>query len=122
VATGTAFEPVVHAGRTHVIGQANNVFIFPGMGLGCLLAEAREIPDSLFLAAARRLAACVRQDRLDCGAIYPSQADLRAVSAEVAAAVAEKVEREQHGRATSPDDIRQAVAAAMWNPEYVAYG
>ncbi len=121
VATGTAFQPVTYEGRTHTIGQANNVFIFPGMGLGCLLAEAGQIPDSLFLAAARRLAACVGQDRLDSGAIYPSQADLRNVSTQVAAAVAEKVQREQHGRTVDPEEVQRNVRAAMWFPEYVPY-
>jgi malic enzyme len=121
VATGTAFEPVEFLGRTHVVGQANNVFIFPGMGLGCLVAGAREIPDELFLVAARRLAACVSGDRLACGALYPSQADLREVSRHVAAAVAERIELRQHGRTIDPVLAAQQMAEAMWYPRYASY-
>ncbi len=82
VATGTAFDPVRYEGKTHVIGQANNVFVFPGMGLGCILSGVQEVTDSLFLAAAHRLADCVGQDRLDAGAIYPDQKELRNVAAQ----------------------------------------
>jgi malic enzyme len=121
VATGTAFDPVVCEGRTHVFGQANNVFIFPGMGLGCLLADTPEVSDRLFLVAARRLAACVGPERLAVGAIYPSQADLRSVSAQVAAAVINQIQREQQGPADEKDAIKQKVRVAMWYPAYQAY-
>jgi malic enzyme len=121
VATGTAFEPVRYRDKTQIIGQANNVFIFPGMGLGCILSGVPEVTDRLFLVAARRLAACVTRDRLDAGALYPSQADLRSVSAHVAAAVVEEVQRQQPGRAEEADTIEHAVREAMWYPEYTAY-
>ena len=62
---------------THAIGQANNAFCFPGIGLGAVVAEARVITDELFLVAADALASCVSDERLSSGAVYPPQHDLR---------------------------------------------
>ncbi|MHB1037736.1 MAG: NAD-dependent malic enzyme [Pirellulales bacterium] len=121
VATGTGFEPVRYGDRTHVIGQANNVFIFPGVGLGCILSGVREVTNRLFLVAARCLAGCVGQRRQDTGAIYPSVADLRAVSARVAGAVIREVQIEQEGKAEDSDAIDHAVREAMWYPEYAEH-
>ena len=121
VATGTAFDPVQYEGKIHVIGQANNVFVFPGVGLGCILSGVQEVTDPLFLAAARRLADCVGQDRLDAGAIYPDQKELRSVAAHVATAVIGIVQSMQGGQPESRESIEQMVREAMWFPEYPAY-
>ena len=121
VATGTAFDPVRYEGKTHVIGQANNVFIFPGMGLGCILSGVQEVTDSLFLAAAHCLAGCVGQDRLDAGAIYPDQKELRNVAAQVAAAVIGTVQRQQGGQPSGRESVERIVREAMWFPEYSVY-
>jgi malic enzyme len=119
VATGTAFAPVEYHGRTRVIGQANNVFVFPGVGLGCILSQAPTIDDDLFHIAAKKLATFVTDERLALGAIYPDQTQLRAVSA----AVAEAVVREVSCRRSGPDFGKEGIAAyvrnAMWYPNYV---
>ena len=106
-------------GKTHVIGQANNVFIFPGVGLGCILSAAGDVYRPAVPGGRPRLAGCVGQERLDTGAIYPSIADLRAVSARVAAAVIDEVRRQQ-GRG-GPGAAQRAVREAMWYPAYVSY-
>jgi malic enzyme len=117
VATGSPFPPVVFRGRTHRIGQGNNAFVFPGVGLGALLAEAREITDGMFAAAARRLAEEIRDQDLAEGSLYPPVADLRRVTASIAEAVARQAHREGVGREIGPD----AVAREMWFPAYLPY-
>ena len=76
--------------------------------------------DSLFLAAARRLADCVGQDRLDAGAIYPDQKELRNVAACIATAVIGEAQQ-QGGQPDSRESIEQMVREAMWFPEYLNY-
>ncbi|HYU56707.1 MAG TPA: malic enzyme-like NAD(P)-binding protein, partial [Actinomycetota bacterium] len=121
VATGSPFEPVERAGRTHLIGQANNAFVFPGVGLGSMVAEVRQLPDELFLAAAHAVADAVPDDRVAHGALYPRQADLRAVSRAVAVRVATSARDGGYGRALSDDQIERATAGAMWFPAYRRY-
>ena len=115
IATGSPFPPV--EGRH--IGQANNVFIFPGLGLGAIVSEATRISDAMVLAAARTLAAQVTLDRLAGGVLYPPIAALRSVSRAVALAVAR--DAISSGLAPPNDDLEADVDAAMWWPAYVPY-
>jgi malate dehydrogenase (oxaloacetate-decarboxylating) len=121
VATGSPFPPVVRGERTHVIGQANNAFVFPGIGLGAVVAEAREVTDEMFLVAAETLAKEVTEDRLEVGALYPNQSELRRVSRAVAIAVARCARDCGVGRHFHEDEVEQAIDSMVWNPEYVPY-
>ncbi|MBI1826561.1 MAG: NAD-dependent malic enzyme [Planctomycetes bacterium] len=118
VATGSPFPPVEFGGKKILIGQANNAFVFPGIGLGCVVSEAHEVTDSMFLSAARVLSGCVREDRLRNGSIYPCPSELREVSSKIACEVVRQASKDRVGRHLPKDQIESAVAAAMWYPEY----
>ena len=123
VATGSPFDAVTFDGRRHDIGQANNVFIFPGVGLGAIVAESSFVSDRMFLMAARTLAASVTPERLATGALYPPVSTLRAVSRAIALAVArEAVETGLAGIGPASDaELEAIVDGAMWWPAYVPY-
>jgi malic enzyme len=119
VATGSPFGDVRYQGVRHVIGQANNVFIFPGVGLGVILSEMREVPNDVFYEAAKALAESIDDERLKLGALFPDQSKLRETSARVAAAVI-RYGSEQHLGQPIPDhEIDEVVHASMWFPDYV---
>ncbi len=119
VATGSPFEPVSVEGRTHVFGQGNNAFVFPGMGLGALVSEAHEVTDGMFAAAAQALADEVSEADLASGSLFPPVRDIRRVTAGVAAAVVREAREEGLGRTIADDAIAPAVRAAMWEPAYL---
>lgn len=119
VATGSPFEDVVRADERYVIGQSNNVFIFPGVGLGAIVSEASEISDEMFAVAAQTLASCVGEDRLALGAIYPSQNDLREVSFRIACAVVRTARDAGLGRAIPDAEIEGTIRRAVWYPSYI---
>jgi malic enzyme len=119
VATGSPSPDVEVGGLRRVIGQANNVFIFPGIGLGSIVAETREVADGAFLVAARTLAGLVSAERLASGAIFPSIGDLRATARAIAIAVVHDARDSGLGRRFPDDDIPAAVDRAMWQPAYL---
>ncbi len=121
VATGSPFDPVVLDGHRHVIGQANNAFVFPGIGLGAIVAEATGISDEMLLGAADTLASLVPDDRLGEGALYPAQSALREVSRAIAICVVRVARDLGLGRSMNDDRIPQAVDDAVWFPEYAGY-
>jgi malate dehydrogenase (oxaloacetate-decarboxylating) len=118
VATGSPFAPVEAGGRTRVIAQANNLYTFPGLGLGTIAARARSVTDPMLLAAATTLAGLVPGSRLDEGALYPPLAGLREISRAIAIAVAREAEQAGLARMDPGLDAEEAVDAAMWAPQY----
>ncbi|KOO47076.1 NAD-dependent malic enzyme [Priestia koreensis] len=116
IATGSPFEPVVYKGVEYEIGQSNNAFIFPGLGLGSIVVKAKLITDGMFAAAAKAVADMV-DSRKPGASLLPSVKEIRSVSLAVAIAVAEVAVEE--GIAQDPvEDIEKAVKEAMWHPTY----
>ena len=121
IATGSPFPPVMYGGVEHMSGQANNVFIFPGVGLGAIVAQAREVTDEFFLIAADCLAAQVTAERFAAGAVYPPVSALRAVSHAIGCAIVRYARDQGLGRAIPEERVESVVDAAMWWPAYAPY-
>jgi malate dehydrogenase (oxaloacetate-decarboxylating) len=116
VATGSPADPVTHDRVSHVIAQANNALLFPGLGLGVIVARARLVTDGMLAAAAAAVAGAV--DASVPGApLLPLLDAVRDVSMAVACAVVEAALAEEVAEA-HVDDVERAVRGAMWEPAY----
>ena len=120
-ASGSPFAPVTLDGRTWVPRQGNNAYIFPGLGLGVTLVHSRRVTESMFAAAARRLAALATDADLAQGSLYPPLDRIMEVSAEVAVAVAEVAYGEGLAALPRPDDLPAFVRANRYVPRYPLY-
>ena len=118
VATGSPFPTVEHNGIQHRIGQGNNAFVFPGIGLGAIAGRARQITDDMCTAGALALYAATP---LDESAVFPSIEQFREVSVSVAVAVAQEAARSGVGGVGLSDDVEAAVREQMWYPAYLPY-
>jgi malate dehydrogenase (oxaloacetate-decarboxylating) len=121
VATGSPFPPVIFDKRAIDIGQCNNAFVFPGVGLGVIASGARRVTNEMFVAAARALAEFSPALHEEKASLYPALENVRRVSRCVALAVAAEAVRPGLAEPVDREELKRRVEATMWSPRYARY-
>lgn len=115
---GSPFDPVTYKGKTYVPRQGNNSYVFPGIGLGAILAQCKEITQEVFLSAAHTCADMVTEDDLAHGSLYPSLTRVREISHLVAVNIIKLALATGQAQIEAPADIEKFVTDNMYTPDY----
>ena len=118
IATGSPYPAVTYGDRVIQIGQCNNSFIFPGVGLGVIASGARRVTDAMFVAAARVLSEFAPILRDPAGPLYPPLERVRDISFKVALEVAREAQRAGLAE-VDLGNLEEIVSENMWTPHYV---
>ena len=121
IATGSPFKPPVWEGRSLTVSQCNNMYIFPGVGLGALVAKAAKVTDEMFIAGSRALSAMVTPEAEASGALLPPVQAIRDVSARVALAVAKEARDSGLGRLLDDKEYERVIRRAQWEPQFTPF-
>jgi malate dehydrogenase (oxaloacetate-decarboxylating) len=120
IATGSPFEPVNYQGKQHIIAQCNNSYIFPGLGLGAIAANATRITNNMMMTSSRALAMYSQNDNGDSG-LLPPLSKIRDVSKVIAKAVFKQAIADGVALNVPDDIIDKEIEKNFWYPEYRTY-
>ncbi|MFN7950041.1 MAG: NAD-dependent malic enzyme [Blastocatellia bacterium] len=121
VATGSPFPVVFDGERDRRIGQCNNAYIFPGLGLGVIASGARRVTQEMFVAAAHALSEQSPALSDPLGSLFPPLEGVRAISRLVARQVGLEAQRAGLAEQTTPEELERRIAEKMWGPRYMRY-
>jgi len=121
-ASGSPFPSLEMNGRTHHAGQGNNMYVFPGIGLGAILSKAVNISQNMIYASAEALSTSLTQEEKDADLLYPDLMRIREVSVIVTrgvirAAQADKLDRERTIIDMTDDQLDDYIRARMYDPK-----
>ena len=117
-AGGVQFAPVHLAGQTFVPSQANNLYIFPAVGMAIYATNAKRVTDEMFIEAAQGVADQVTPDLLKLGMLFPPQSNILEVEIQTAARVAKLIFDSGLARVNPPSDIVQFIREHVYKPQY----
>lgn len=117
-AAGVPFQPVRMGDKTLIPGQCNNFLIFPAVGLAIYLTEPKRVTDEMFITAAKAVAEQVSQTDLDCGLLFPPQADIQKTEIAAALKVCEVIFARGLAGIAQPKDLHGFIESRLYQPEY----
>jgi malate dehydrogenase (oxaloacetate-decarboxylating)(NADP+) len=120
-AAGVQFPPVRVDGKTLIPSQANNVYIFPAMGMAIYATQTKRVTDEMFVVAARAVAEQVTKEQLDEGMLYPPQANILDVELNTASKIAELIFTRGLARCDRPADVSAFIRAQAYEPRYPSF-
>ncbi|MDF1654013.1 MAG: NAD-dependent malic enzyme [Coxiellaceae bacterium] len=121
IATGSPFDPVEYKGKTYVIGQSNNAFVFPGLGLAVIATKATKVSDDMLWKASDTLSDHSPARKDPTASLLPRIDETWALSREIALAVAKQAREEGLLGVAEDTDLEQAIDHIRWKPQYVPY-
>jgi malate dehydrogenase (oxaloacetate-decarboxylating)(NADP+) len=121
-AGGVQFPPVQFAGKTYLPSQANNLYIFPAVGMAIYATNARRVTDEMFIEAAHAVADQVTPEQLKLGMLFPPQSNILEVEVQTAARVARLVFDAGLARVDRPADMAAFIRKHLYKPEYRTVG
>lgn len=121
IGTGSPFGSIVKNGQDFRVDQTNNVYIFPGIGLGLIAVKAKKVTDNMFMVAAKALASCSPAAKDVNANLLPPLTEVREVSFKIAFAVAKEAVRSGEASFLSDEDIEKCIKNHVWSPEYHPY-
>jgi len=121
IATGSPFDPIEGEYGTMLCAQSNNMYIFPGVGLGALVSQAPYITYKMFLVASKKLSSLLTEEELSLGKLLPDMENIREISAQIAIAVAKESRDSGLGKIGTDEEIEIAIRRAQWDGKYRKY-
>lgn len=120
IATGSPFSPVPYEQTTLQIGQCNNLYIFPGVGMGCLIAQARQVTESMLDRAAEILSEHSPAIHNPALSLFPSLDDAVAIARKISIAVALQAQEDGVAPQCSEEELQKKLAHTVWEPAYAS--
>ncbi len=119
IATGSPFPSVAYEGSDIPVAQCNNALVFPGIGLGLIVSQAKELTDEALWVACKTLSDFAPITKDPKGSILPNMTDVKEVSVAIAIAVATQVMKEGHGGLSDKTDLKKVIEEYVWKPDYI---
>lgn len=121
IGTGSPFDSIIKNGKLFRVDQTNNVYMFPGIGLGLIAVKARGVSEKMFMAAAQALASCSPALHDKEANLLPPLTTVKEVSYKVAFAVAQEAVKANLADFLTEEQIHQQIQKNIWQPQYVNY-